>query len=121
MAAEVSCAAGAVIFTHKAYTPQLVPSVKIQATRAKMLATGPVSRRVTDLPVYSNYGYRYWRQLPSGEVLVGGWGDTSLEAEETDDDEPAPEIQEHLDRTGRGVGAAGEGADWGGGQEGVTA
>ena len=50
------------------------------------------------MPVYSNFGYRYWRQLASGEVLIGGWRDTSLETEKTFDDEPTAEIQEHLDR-----------------------
>src|SRR5207237_9469472 len=66
VAGEDACEAGVVILATNAYTPQLVPSVKIQPTRAQMIATAPVSTRVTDLPVYSNYGYRYWRQLPSG-------------------------------------------------------
>ena len=87
-----------VILATNAYTPQLVPSVKIQPTRAQMLATAPESTSVTDMPVYSNFGYRYWRQLASGEVLIGGWRDTSVETEKTFDDEPTAEIQEHLDR-----------------------
>jgi gamma-glutamylputrescine oxidase len=91
------CEAGVVILATNAYTPQLVPSVKIQPIRAQMLATAPESTSVTDMPVYSNFGYRYWRQLATGEVLIGGWRDTSLEAEKTYDDEPTDEIQEHLD------------------------
>src|SRR5438128_5465884 len=106
VAGEDACEGGVVIPATNAYTPQLVPSVKIQPTRAQMIATAPVSTRVTDLPVYSNYGYRYWRQLPSGEVLVGGWRDTSLETEKTYDGEPTPEIQEHLDRAARELGAS---------------
>ena len=97
-AGEDICEAGVVILATNAYTPQLVPSVKIQPTRAQMLATAPESTSVTDMPVYSNFGYRYWRQLASGEVLIGGWRDTSLETEKTFDDEPTAEIQEHLDR-----------------------
>jgi len=108
VAGEDACEAGVVILATNAYTPQLVPSVKIQPTRAQMIATAPVSTRVTDLPVYSNYGYRYWRQLPSGEVLVGGWRDTSLEMEKTFDDEPTGEIQEHLDRAARDLGVKAE-------------
>jgi glycine/D-amino acid oxidase-like deaminating enzyme len=96
-AGEDMCEAGVVILATNAYTPLLVPSVKIQPTRAQMLATAPESTSVTDMPVYSNFGYRYWRQLPTGEVLLGGWRDTSLEAEKTYDDEPTEEIQEHLD------------------------
>ena len=104
VAGEDSCEAGAVILATNAYTPQLVPSVKIQPTRAQMIATAPESSRITEMPVYSNFGYRYWRQLPSGEVLVGGWRDTSLETEKTYDDEPTGEIQEHLDRAARDLG-----------------
>jgi glycine/D-amino acid oxidase-like deaminating enzyme len=102
------CEAGVVILATNAYTPQLVPAVRIQPTRAQMLATAPQSRRVVDVPVYSNFGYRYWRQLASGEVLVGGWRDTSLETEKTYDDEATDEIQEHLDRAARELGAGGE-------------
>jgi gamma-glutamylputrescine oxidase len=105
MAGEQECEAGVVILATNAYTPQLVPSVKIQPTRAQMLATEPESRTLVDLPVYSNFGYRYWRQLATGEVLIGGWRDTSLENEKTYDAEPSGEIQEHLERAARELGA----------------
>src|SRR5206468_2026680 len=82
--------------------------VKIQPTRAQMLATAPESKTLIDLPVYSHYGYRYWRQLPTGEVLVGGWRDTSLESEKTDDAEPTDEIQGHLESAARNLGANGK-------------
>ncbi|HKV86964.1 MAG TPA: FAD-dependent oxidoreductase [Candidatus Dormibacteraeota bacterium] len=97
LAGEQSCTAGVVILATNAYTSQLVPSVKIRPTRAQMLATAPVARSVTRLPTYSNYGYRYWRQLPSGEVLIGGWRDTALDRENTADEETTPEIQSRLD------------------------
>jgi gamma-glutamylputrescine oxidase len=102
---EEECEAGVVILATNAYTPQLVPSVKIQATRAQMLATAPESRALVDIPVYSNFGYRYWRQLATGELLIGGWRDTALETEKTYDAEPTPDIQEHLDRAARELGA----------------
>jgi gamma-glutamylputrescine oxidase len=97
-AGEEMCEAGVVILATNAYSPQLVPSIRIQPTRAQMLATAPEATRVADVPVYSHYGFRYWRQLASGEVLVGGWRDTSPETEKTFDAEPTAEIQEHLDR-----------------------
>jgi glycine/D-amino acid oxidase-like deaminating enzyme len=97
-----------VILATNAYTPQIVPSVKIQPTRAQMLATAPESKSITDMPVYSQFGYRYWRQLPGGEVLLGGWRDTSLETEKTYDDEPTPEIEQHLDRAIRDLGVTSE-------------
>ncbi|HEV2475309.1 MAG TPA: FAD-dependent oxidoreductase [Candidatus Dormibacteraeota bacterium] len=97
-AGEARCEAGVVVLATNAYSAQLVPSLKIQPTRAQMVATAPDANPIADMPIYSNFGYRYWRQLPTGEVLLGGWRDTSLETEKTDDDRPTPEIQEHLDR-----------------------
>ena len=96
-AGELECRAGVVVLATNAYTPQLLPQVKIQPTRAQMLASAPLSKVVSDMPTYSHFGYRYWRQLPSGEVLIGGWRDTAMEAELTDEAEPTDEIQEHLD------------------------
>lgn len=107
-AGETSCVAGVVVLATNGYTSQLVPSVDIQPTRAQMLATTPLARSVADLPTYSNYGYRFWRQLPTGEFLIGGWRDTSLESEKTLDDEPTPEIQARLDEALPELGADAE-------------
>jgi glycine/D-amino acid oxidase-like deaminating enzyme len=107
-AGDDSCDAGVVILATNGYTAQLVSSVKIQPTRAQMLATAPESTSLVDMPVYSNYGYRYWRQLATGEVLVGGWRDTSPETEKTDEAEPTQAIQEHLERAARNLGAGAE-------------
>lgn len=96
-AGQRECRAGVVILATNAYTPLLLPQVKIQPTRAQMLASAPMSRSVCDIPTYSHFGYRYWRQLPSGEVLIGGWRDTAMAAEISYDDQPTPAIQEHLD------------------------
>ncbi len=102
------CEAGVVILATNAYTPHLAPSVNIQPTRAQMLATAPESKSITDMPVYSNFGYRYWRQLATGEVLLGGWRDVSPETEKTYDDQPTEEIQQHLDRGLRDLGVTSE-------------
>ena len=107
-AGDAECEAGVVILATNGYTSQLVPEVKIQPTRAQMLATAPNSSRLVDMPVYSHHGYRYWRQLPTGEVLIGGWRDTTLETEKTFDDEPTPEIQSLLERAVRGLGTEAE-------------
>jgi len=97
-AGESECRAGIVVLATNGYTSRLLPQVKIQPTRAQMLASAPLSRVVCDMPTYSHFGYRYWRQLPSGEVLIGGWRDTSMETELGYDDQPTDQIQEHLDR-----------------------
>ena len=102
------CLTGVLVLATNAYTPQLIPSVKIQPTRAQMLATAPEAKLITEIPVYSNFGYRYWRQLPSGEFLIGGWRDTTLETEKTLDAEPTGEIQEQLDRAAKDLGVTAE-------------
>lgn len=91
------CRAGTVILATNAYTSQLLPQVAIQPTRAQMLASAPVGSRVCELPTYSHHGYRYWRQLSSGEVLIGGWRDASMETEIGYEAEPTPGIQVHLE------------------------
>jgi len=96
-AGDSECRAGVVILATNAYTSQLLPEMKIQPTRAQMLASAPISRSLSDMPTYSHFGNRYWRQLPTGEVLVGGWRDTSMNTEIGYDDQPTPQIQEHLD------------------------
>ena len=107
-AGDAECEAGLVILATNAYTSQLVAGAKIQPTRAQMLATAPEARALVDMPVYSHFGYRYWRQLPTGQVLLGGWRDTTLETEKTLEGEPTAEIQEQLDRAVRELGATGE-------------
>lgn len=91
------CRAGAVIMATNAYTSQLLPQVAIEPTRAQMLASTPVATTVCERPTYSHFGYRYWRQLPGGEVLIGGWRDTSIATEIGYDDEPTRDIQSHLE------------------------
>jgi gamma-glutamylputrescine oxidase len=102
--ADAECRCGVVILATNAYTPLLLRKVGIQPTRAQMLATAPVRERVAPLPTYSHHGYRYWRQLASGEVLMGGWRDTSLETEKTSAAEPTAGIQAHLDEAVRELG-----------------
>ncbi len=101
------CRAGTVILATNAYTPQLVAQVAIHPVRAQILAAGPIAQSVSDMPTYSHYGYRYWRQLATGQVLIGGWRDTALELEVGYDERPTPEIQAHLDAQLSRLGAAG--------------
>ena len=102
------CRAGCVILATNAYTPQLVPQVAIQPRRAQMLASEPARARLSQLPTYSHFGYRYWRQLPSGEILVGGWRDTAYDIEVGYDERPTAPIQAHLEAHLRHMGADGE-------------
>ena len=99
------CRAGCVILATNAYTPLLVPEVAIQPRRAQMLASGPDAATLCDLPTYSHFGYRYWRQLPSGEVLVGGWRDTAYDEEVGYEERATVPIQAHLDAQLKRMGA----------------
>jgi glycine/D-amino acid oxidase-like deaminating enzyme len=99
------CHAGCVILATNAYTPQLLAQVEIQPRRAQMLASAPDAAGLCDLPTYSHFGYRYWRQLVTGEVLIGGWRDTAYEAEVGYDERPTGAIQGHLDAQLKRMGA----------------
>lgn len=98
---DETCEAGAVILATNAWTSQLAPSVKITPRRAQMLAMSPMEQVVAERPTYSDFGYRYWRQLTSGVLLIGGWRNTSMETEETFDDKPTAAIQERIERFAR--------------------
>jgi glycine/D-amino acid oxidase-like deaminating enzyme len=101
------CHAGCVILATNAYTTQLLAQVEIQPRRAQMLASAPDAARVCDLPTYSHFGYRYWRQLATGEVLIGGWRDTAYEVEVGYDERPTDAIQAHLDAQLKRLGGEG--------------
>ncbi len=101
------CFAEIVILATNAYTPQMVvagpegaarvPTPVVKPRRAQMLASAPSASGLCDLPTYSHFGYRYWRQLPTGEVLVGGWRDTAYDVEVGYDETPTAAIQHHLE------------------------
>ncbi len=107
-AGSARCEAGVVVLATNAYTGSLLPEAAIEPNRAQMLATAPERMRVADRPTYSHHGYRYWRQLAGGEVLIGGWRDTSVGTEATSLADPTPQIQAHLEAAVRGLGAQAE-------------
>jgi gamma-glutamylputrescine oxidase len=102
---DAECRAGFVILATNAYTPQLLPQVAIQPRRAQMLASEPEATRLCDRPTYSHFGYRYWRQLSTGEILIGGWRDTAHDIEVGYDETPTAPIQSHLEAQLRHMGA----------------
>jgi glycine/D-amino acid oxidase-like deaminating enzyme len=90
-------AAARVVLAINGYTQRLLPGLPVRAVRAQMLATSPAPRTITERPVYSDFGYRYWRQLGDGRVLLGGFRNTAFEAEVGDDDTPTTALQARLD------------------------
>jgi gamma-glutamylputrescine oxidase len=101
-------AADEIILATNAFTGQLLEGIPIAPVRAQMLATAPFATRVADRPSYANRGFQYWRQLPTGEVLVGGYRDRAKAEEVGYELTTTPLIQGHLDRhlAGLGVTAA---------------
>ena len=90
-------AAATVVLATNGYTHTLLPRLPIRPVRAQMLATAPGAAALTERPVYSDHGYRYWRQLEDGRVLLGGFRNTAFEVEVGDDDLPTDALQARLD------------------------
>lgn len=62
-----------VIITLNGYATTVVgEAAGVRPVRAQVLVTKPFSRRIWARPVYSHYGYFYFRQLSDGRLLVGG-------------------------------------------------
>ena len=67
-------------------------------TRGQVIATEPVNEQLFPHPCSADEGYQYWRQLPDGRLVVGGWRNRSFDTElQTYDESPNQEIQQHLD------------------------
>jgi hypothetical protein len=60
-----------------------------------MLATAPVQKLVP-FGVYANFGYEYFWQLATGEVVAGGWRQSHADAEKGYSDETTAEIQDGI-------------------------
>ncbi|HEY6194666.1 MAG TPA: FAD-dependent oxidoreductase [Candidatus Eisenbacteria bacterium] len=88
------------VIATNAYAPQLVPALKplIMPRRGQMLATAPLETRLDPRPVYANYGYQYWRQMPDGRLVMGGWRNTAFDAESVYDTNVTPGIQQSIEQ-----------------------
>lgn len=88
--------ASAVVLCTNAYTHHLA-ATRVRPVRGQICATAPLARRVFARPAYAHHGYRYWRQLAAGNVLVGGWRDTAVDEEVGEGDGVSDRIQMQLD------------------------
>jgi glycine/D-amino acid oxidase-like deaminating enzyme len=66
-----------VVLATNAYTPLIHPYFRnmIKPVRGQVVVTNPC-RKLFDGVFYANYGYEYWRQLPDGRILAGGFRET---------------------------------------------
>lgn len=68
---------------------------KIYPTRAQMFATEPTAdgTRLIDMPTGTEDGFEYFRQLPDGRFLIGGYRDRFAHEEVGYGDETTPQLQ----------------------------
>jgi glycine/D-amino acid oxidase-like deaminating enzyme len=66
-----------------AYSPLVHPYFAdlVLPTRAQVLVTAPVATSLVDRPCYADWGYEYFRQLPDGAFLLGGWRNRFVDEE----------------------------------------
>jgi gamma-glutamylputrescine oxidase len=97
-AGEVACKA--VLACVDGGIERLLPELdgRARSSRLQMLATEPIAPGTIPCPVYDNWGYEYWQQLPDGSVALGGGRGTHGEAEWGQPAEPGAEVQALLDR-----------------------
>lgn len=88
-----------VIFATNGYSPLLNPffNDKIFPTRGQILATAPVPRFMEG-PCYANFVLDYFRQLPTGEMVIGGFRQLQKDAEIGYSDQISDTIQSALEK-----------------------
>ncbi len=88
------------LLASNAWTPLLHPFFEgaIVGMRGQMFATEPCPRRVIPAPVYADFGFEYFRQLPDGRILAGGGRRAALDAELTYAEKPSDPVQGAIER-----------------------
>ncbi len=82
-----------------AYAPLLHPyfADKVAPMRGQVFVTAPVDAPLFPCPGYADYGYEYFRQLPDGRFLLGGWRHYFLDTEVGYEDRTTPGVQAGLE------------------------
>lgn len=86
-----------IIFCLNGYTNTLLPELHdlVKPQRGQIIVTEPLTKMVKG-PCYLTKYLCYFRQLPQGELLVGGFRNQDLESENTNKDCITDEIQNAL-------------------------
>lgn len=95
---KTNVTASMVIYATNGYSPLLHDyfSTKVFPTRAQILTTEPVPRFMEG-PCYANFVLDYFRQLPTGEMIIGGFRQLQKDTEKGYSDETSPVIQKALE------------------------
>lgn len=88
-----------VVYATNGYSPLLNKFFddKIFPTRGQILATAPVPRFMEG-PCYANFVLDYFRQLPTGEMVIGGFRQLQKDVEKGYSDETSDMIQVALEK-----------------------
>jgi len=88
-----------VVYATNGYSPLLNKFFddKIFPTRGQILATAPVPRFMEG-PCYANFVLDYFRQLPTGEMVIGGFRQLQKDVEKGYSDEASDLIQQALEK-----------------------
>lgn len=88
-----------VILATNGYSPLLHPffETKVFPTRAQILTTSPV-KKFMEGPCYANFVLDYFRQLPTGELIIGGFRQLQKDVEKGYSDETTDVIQKALEQ-----------------------
>ncbi len=91
--------ASLVILATNGYSPLLHPffDTKVFPTRAQILTTSPVPKFMEG-PCYANFVLDYFRQLPTGEMIIGGFRQLQKDVEKGYSDEITDTIQKALEQ-----------------------
>lgn len=83
-----------ILFCLNGYTANVLPELQalVKPQRGQIIVTEPVKKFVKG-PCYLTKHLCYFRQLPQGELLVGGFRNHDLQAENTDVDQVSEKIQ----------------------------
>lgn len=82
-----------------AWIPRLLPGFeeRVRPVRGQVLATAPLPERLHEGVFYAKEGYIYWRQLPDGRLLLGGFRFLDFDGEVGYEDRLHPRIQAALE------------------------
>ncbi len=90
--------ASKLIFCLNGFTENLLPEIKhlVKPQRGQIILTEPLKKFI-HAPCYLTQHLCYFRQLATGELLVGGFRNHDLEAENTNLDQVTDKIQQALE------------------------
>ena len=81
------------------YGSGLVPALDelVRPARGQVLMTEALPQLLFDRPHYARHGFDYWQQTRDRRLVAGGWRDTALEAEFTDQERTTAGIQRRIE------------------------